>query len=47
MECEAGKRDLVFYADERRIEGQDHKWEHHALTLTVAMFRSMGLKANL
>ena len=38
MGWEAGARNLVFYADDGRIEEQDHEWVQDALTVTVAMF---------
>ena len=38
---------LFFNADDGRIGGRDHKWVQDALTVTVAMFRRMGLGTNL
>ena len=43
----AGERNLVFYANDGRIVGQDHEWVQDALMVTVAMFRMMGLETNL
>ena len=43
----AGERNLVFYADDGRVVGQDHEWVQDALMVTVAMFRMMGLETNL
>ena len=43
----AGERNLVFYADDGRILGQDHEWVQDALSITVAMFCRMGLETNL
>ena len=37
----AGERNVIFYADDGRIAGRDHKWVHYVLTVTVAMFCSM------
>ena len=42
-----GERNLVFYANNGRIEGQYHKWLQEYFTVTVAMFLRMGLKTNL
>ena len=47
MGWEAGENNLVFYADDGRIVGRDHEWVQDALTVTVAMFRRMGLETNL
>ena len=41
------ERNLVFYADHRRIVVQDHEWVQDALTVTVAIICSMVLEANL
>ena len=38
---------LVFYANDGGIAGQDHEWVQDVLTVTVAMFHRMGLKINL
>ena len=43
----AGERNMIFYAGNGRIAGKDHKWVQDALTVTVAMFRRMGLDTNL
>ena len=43
----AEERNLVFYVDDGRIAGRDHEWLQDALTVTVAMFRRMGLEDNL
>ena len=34
----AGERNLIFYADDKRIGGRDHIWVQDALTVSVAMF---------
>ena len=47
MVWETGERNLIFYADDRRIGGRDHIWVQDALTVSVAMFRRMGLETNL
>ena len=47
MGWEAGARNIVFYADDRRISGWDHKWVQDTLTITIAMFRRMGIDTNL
>ena len=47
MRWEDGERNLVLYADDGKISRQDHQWAQDALTLTVEMFRRMGLNANL
>ena len=43
----AGKRNLLFYADKRRIGGRDHIWVQDAVMVSIAMFRRMGLETNL
>ena len=43
----AGERNLVFYADDGKIVGRDHIWVQDALTVTVEMFRRVGLDTNL
>ena len=43
----AGERNLLFFADDRRILGRDHIWVQDALTVTVAIFQRVGLEANL
>ena len=43
----AGERNLFFYADDVRIAGRYHEWVQDALTVTVAMFRQIGLETNL
>ena len=47
MGWEAGARNIVFNVDDRKIAGPDHKWVQDSLTVTVAMFRRMGLETNL
>ena len=42
-----GEWNLVFYADDGRILGRDHIWLQDALTVTVEMFRRVGLDTNL
>ena len=42
-----GEFNLVFYADDVRILGRDNIWVQDALTVTVAMFRKVGLETNL
>ena len=44
---EAGERNVIFYADDDTIAGQDHEWVQDALSVTVAMFRRMGLDTNI
>ena len=46
MVWSAGEINIVFYADDERIAGQDHEWVQDALTATVSMFRRMGLETN-
>ena len=43
----AGERNLVFYVDDRWIELTDYIWVQDALTVTVAMFRRVGLETNM
>ena len=43
----AGKHNLIFCMDNRRIGGRDHIWVQYALTVSVAMFRRMVLGKNL
>ena len=43
----AGERNLVFYADENRIVRRDHEWVQDTLTVTAALFRRIGIGANL
>ena len=38
----AGEQNLVFYANDGSIAGQYHEWVQDALSVTVAMFLSMG-----
>ena len=40
-------RNLVFYADNGRIAGQDHKWVQDILTVNVEMLLRVGLDTNL
>ena len=47
MGWSAGKRSLIFYADNGMISGRDHIWVQDSLTVSVAMFRRMGLETNL
>ena len=42
-----GARNIVFYVDEGRIAGRYHKWVQDAMTVTVAMFRRMGIEKTL
>ena len=44
---EAGERNIIFYANNGRIAGRDYVWVQDALSVTVAMFRRMGLEKNL
>ena len=41
------ERNILFYADEVRIAGRYHEWVQDALMVTVAMFRRMGIDANI
>ena len=43
----AGERNLVFYVDDGRIVGRDHKWVQDTLKVTVEIFYRMGLYINL
>ena len=43
----AGERNLIFYTDDGRMAGQDHKWVQDTLSVAVAMFYIMGLETNL
>ena len=43
----AGERNLIFYAYNRRIGARDPIWVQDALTVSVAMFKQMGLKTTL
>ena len=47
MGWEAGARNFVFYVDDRRVAGRDNEWVQDALTVTVSLFRQMGLAKNL
>ena len=38
---------MFFYADDNRIAGWEHKWVQDELTVTVAIFRRMGLGSNI
>ena len=42
----AGKRNIMLYSDNVSIAGQDQKWVQDALTVTIKVFRKMGLKTN-
>ena len=41
------ERNVIFYVNNGRIAGQDHKWFQDSLSVMVAMFRRMGLEINL
>ena len=41
-----GKKNPVLYADDGRIIGWDPEWVQDVLTVTVTMFRRMGLDAD-
>ena len=43
----AGERNLVFCVDDDWIAGKDKIWVQDALTVTVPMFRRLGLETNL
>ena len=47
MGWETGERNMVFYANEGRIEGKDHIWVKDALIATVTMFRRVVLETNM
>ena len=47
MENAVGERNLVLYADDARLVGQEHEWVHGALAVTVDMLCNMVLEANL
>ena len=38
MGWEAGKRNLIFYVDDRSIGGRDHIWVQDALAVSVTVF---------
>ena len=38
---------MISYADNGRIAGRDHEWVQDALSVTVEIFRSMGLETNV
>ena len=42
-----GERNLVFYADGRRIGGRYHEWVQDALTVMIDIFQRMGMEMNL
>ena len=42
----AVERNLIFYADDGRIEGRDHICVQDSLTVTVAMFQRVGMETN-
>ena len=42
-----GEIKLVFYTNNGRIAGRDHKWVQDPLMVTVVMFHRMGIKTNL
>ena len=37
------ERNMIFYADDGMIAGQDHEWIQGELLVTVAMFRRMEM----
>ena len=43
----AGDSNLIFYADDGGISGRYHKWVQDAFSVTVAMFRIMGLEKDM
>ena len=43
----AGERNLIFYANNGRIVGWDHKWVQDALLATVGIFRKMNWEKTL
>ena len=43
----SGERNLVFYADDGRISGQDLEWVQDTIMLMVTMFHQMGLDKKL
>ena len=47
MGSATGERNLIFYADNRSIGGREHIWVQDDLTVSVEMFRRMGLETNL
>ena len=42
-----GEIKIVLYVDDGSIEGRDHEWVQDVLTVTVAIFRRVGLGSNL
>ena len=40
----AGDPNLIFYAKNNRIAGQDHVWVQNEMLVTVEIFCRMGLK---
>ena len=42
-----GEQDLVFYADDGRIEGREHIWVQDALAVMAKIFWRMGLETNM
>ena len=47
MGLAVGDCNLIFYADDGKIAGQDHVWVQDAMSVTVAIFRRMGLETNM
>ena len=47
MGWSTGEQNRVFYTDDRQITGRDHIWVQDTLTVTVEMFRRVGLETNL
>ena len=43
----SGERNLVFYADDRRVAGRYHIWVQDAMMVTVAVFRIVDIYINL
>ena len=42
----AGERNFILYTNNDRISVWDHEWVQDALSVTVLMFRRMGLETN-
>ena len=43
----SGERNIVSYANDVRIAGRYHEWVQDAVTVTVPVFRRIGLDTNL
>ena len=43
----AGERELMFFFNDGRIAGRDHKWVQDVLKVSVTMLLIMGLETNL